>query len=123
MIGRIAQWAVAVLGIIFTVMIFSGNETGIDGGLWITYIAFGLSAATAVIFSFTALSKKSLIGIGGFLGLLVAAYVLADGSVQPGWNISEGTSKWIGTGLIMLYVAMAGAVGAIIYGEITRLMK
>ncbi len=112
----------AVLGIIFTVMIFSGSETGIDGGLWITYIAFGLSAATAVIFSFTALSKKSLIGIGGFLGLLVVAYVLADGSVQPGWNISEGISSF-GTGLILFYVAMAGAIGAILYGEITRMLK
>jgi hypothetical protein len=123
LLGRIVQWGLALLGIIFTVMIFTGSETGIDGGLWVTYLAFGLCTLSVLVFSLRGLTKKSLIGIGSFLGLLAVAYLLSDGSVQPGWNISESSSKWIGAGLIMLYVAMAGAVGAILYGEIARMLK
>lgn len=123
MIGRIVMWTLAILGIIFTVMIFTGNETGIDGGLWITYLAFGLCALSVLVFSLLGLSKKSIISTGAFVGLVVLAYLLSDGSVQPGWNISETSSKWIGAGLIMMYVAMAGAVGAILFGEISRMLK
>jgi hypothetical protein len=123
LIGRVAQWALAALGIIFVVMIFSGNEAGIDGGLWVTYIAFGLSTLIAVVFSLTNLTKKSLLGIGLFVVLLAVAYGVSDSSVRPEWNISESASKWIGAGLILLYLSLFGAIAAILYGEITRLLK
>lgn len=122
-IGRIAQWAIMVLGVLFTIMIFTGSETGIDGGLWITYIAFGIAALAAIGFSITSLNRKSLIGIGAFVVLLLIAYLVSDGSDAAKYHISEGESKWIGAGLITLYVALFGAIGAIIYGEVTRLLK
>lgn len=123
LIGRVVQYAVALLGIIFFIMIFSGNTAGIDGGLYVTYAAFILSAGIVVVFSLMGLTKKSLIGMGLFAVLLAVSYGMADGSVRPEWGISESTSKWIGAGIIMLIIAMAGAVGAIIYGEVTRLFK
>lgn len=122
-IGRIAQWAIMVLGVLFTIMIFTGSETGIDGGLWITYIAFGAAALAAIGFSITSLNRKSLIGIGAFVALLLIAYLISDGSDAVKYNISEGVSKWIGAGLITLYIALFGAIGAIVYGEVTRLLK
>jgi hypothetical protein len=122
-IGRIAQWAIMVLGVLFTIMIFTGSETGIDGGLWVTYIAFGVAAVSTVVFSLRGLSKKSLIGIGAFVVLLGLAYALSDGSTQPEWRISESTSKWIGAGLILMYISLFGAIAAIIYGEVTRMLK
>lgn len=123
LIGRVAQWALAVLGIIFVVMIFSGNEVGIDGGLWVTYIAFGLSTLIAVVYSLTNLTRKSLLGIGLFVIVLAVAYGVSDSSVRPEWNISESASKWIGAGLILLYLSLFGAIAAILYGEITRMLK
>lgn len=122
-IGRIAQWGIMVLGVLFTIMIFAGSETGIDGGLWITYIAFGAAALAAVGFSLTGLNRKSLIGIGASVALLLVAYLVSDGSDAVKYNISEGASKWIGAGLITLYIALFGAIGAIVYGEVTRLLK
>lgn len=123
LIGRIAQYAVALLGILFFVMTISGNDSGIDGGLYVAYVAFGVSAAVAVVFSMLGLNRKSLIGIGLFAVLLAVSYGLADGSVKPEWGISESTSKWIGAGITMLIISMVGAVGAILYGEVTRLFK
>ncbi len=123
LIGRIAQYAVALLGIVFFIMILSDSAAGIDGGLWVTYVALFVSAGLALVFSFRGLTKKSFIGFGLFAVLLAVAYVMADGSVKPEWDITQTTSKWIGAGIIMLTIAMAGAVGAIIYGEVTRLFK
>ncbi len=123
LIGRIAQWAIMGLGVLFTIMIFAGSDAGIDGGLWITYIALGIAAIATLGFSLQGLTKKSLIGLGAFLALFVVAYVLDGGTVRPGWNVTESTSKWIGAGLILMYIALIGAICMIIYGEITRMFK
>jgi purine-cytosine permease-like protein len=122
-IGRIAQWALMGLGVLFTIMIFTGSELGIDGGLWVTYIAMAVATVAAIGFSFTGLTKKSLIGIGAFLGLLLIAYLISDGSDAAKYGLTEGASKWVGAGLITMYVALFGAIGAIVYGEVTRLLK
>lgn len=123
LIGRVVQYAIALLGIVFFVMILTGNMAGIDGGLYLTYAAFILSAGVVLVFSFIGVTKKSLIGMGLFAVLIAVSYGLADGSVRPEWEISESVSKWIGAGIIMLIIAMVGAVGAILYGEVTRLFK
>ncbi len=129
LIGKIALWAIAVLGIIFFIMIYSGSETGIDGGLWITYIAFFAAAGMAVVFAIMQMisagksSLPTLIGVGGFLLLLAISYAMADGDVRPEWNITTSTSKWIGAGITMTMIAAGAAIIAIIYGEITRMLK
>lgn len=123
LIGRIAQWVLIALGVLFTLMIFSGSDIGIDGGLWVAYIAFSAAALSTILFSAKGMTKKSLMGIGAFVVLLLLAYLISDGSVQPGWNVTESTSKWIGAGLILMYVSLFGAIAAIVYGEITRIMK
>ncbi|WKZ65381.1 MAG: hypothetical protein QY325_11470 [Flavobacteriales bacterium] len=123
LLGRVAQWVLIALGVIFTLMIFSGSDTGIDGGLWVTYFAFGIAAVSTLAFSLMGLNKKSFMGMGAFVVVLVVAYLISDGGVRPEWNISEGASKWIGAGLILMYVALFGAIIAIVYGEVTRLFK
>ncbi|MEI2419132.1 hypothetical protein V6O07_02575, partial [Arthrospira platensis SPKY2] len=72
----------AILGILFFIMIYADNEAGITGGLWVTYIAFAISAGVAIIFAILGLNKKSLIGFGAFAIVFALAYALADGSVQ-----------------------------------------
>lgn len=123
LIGRIAQYAVALLGILFFVMMIAGNDSGIDGGLYVAYIAFGISALVAVVFSLLGLNKKSLIGIAVFGVLMAISYAMADGSVRPEWAISEATSKWIGAGITLLIIAMGGAIAAIVVGEVSRIFK
>ena len=49
LLGNIAMWAITGLGAVFFIMIMSGSEAGIDGGLYLTYIAFGLGILLAVL--------------------------------------------------------------------------
>ena len=127
LVGKVAQWAIAALGIIFVIMILSGSESsGINGGLFISYIAFGLCAVVALVFSLIGVlsgGKKTLMGIGGFAVLCLVAYLMASDSVETGWDITSDTSKWIGIGLGLLYILFGAAAAAILIGEVSRLFK
>ncbi|HOP43975.1 MAG: hypothetical protein R2810_03355 [Flavobacteriales bacterium] len=127
LVGKVAQWAIAALGIIFVIMILSGSESsGINGGLFISYIAFGLCAVVALVFSLIGVlsgGKKTLMGIGGFAVLCLVAYLMASDSVETGWDITSDTSKWIGMGLGLFYILFGAAAAAILIGEVSRLFK
>lgn len=125
MIGKVVQWAVALLGIIFVIMIFMGKDSGIDGGLYVTYIAFALCAGIAIIFGLLALigNKKALISIALFAAMVVVAYLLAGDEVKPGTDITANVSKWIGAGIGVVAVLALGAIGAIVIGEARRMLK
>ena len=129
MIGKVIQWALALLGIIFVVMIFNESEAGINGGLYVAYIAFGACAVLAILFGLYQLitggrsSVPTLIGIGAFAVLIAISYAMSDGSVAPGQDVSESTSRLVGAGLGVLFILMGGAILAIFIGEISRLLK
>ena len=127
LVGKVAQWAIAALGIIFVIMILSGSESsGINGGLFISYIAFWLCAVVALVFSLIGVlsgGKKTLMGIGGFAVLCLVAYLMASDSVETGWDITSDTSKWIGMGLGLFYILFGAAAAAILIGEVSRLFK
>jgi hypothetical protein len=123
MLGRIAQYAVAVLGILFFVLILSDKPIGIDGGLWLTYAAFGVCALLALVFGLKGLNRKALLGIVTFAVLAVLSWVLASDAVMPGWNVDASTSKLVGAGITLFYFGLFGAVGAILFGEVSRMLK
>jgi len=62
--------------------------------------------------------KKSLMGIGVLIVILIVAYVVADGTVYE--KADEATSKRVGAGLITFYILTFGAIGGIIYTEIKK---
>ena len=126
--GNIALWGISGLGVIFFVMIMLGNNTGIDGGLYLTYIAFGLGIVLALLSGFFSLFKggdlkSTLLPLGAFLAFFAISYLLADGTVKPAWNISESASKLISAGLNMTAIATLVAVGVAVYGAIMKLIK
>ncbi|MCB9170362.1 MAG: hypothetical protein H6597_02770 [Flavobacteriales bacterium] len=132
LIGRVAQWALGLLGILFVIMIYLGKTSGIDGGLYITYAAFFLCAGLAVLFALYSLvtsgkrALPTLIGVGVFLVLLAIAYAMSSDAVLPEWGkmgVTAGESKWIGAGLGVLYIMMGGTVLAILAGEVSRFFK
>ena len=127
-IGQIVLWLVMGLGLVFFLMIMSGNSAGIDGGLYLTYAVFGLGILLAVLSGVMSLFsggniKSTLIPLVAFIGLFAVAYVMADGTVKPEWNITESTSKLIGAGLIMTGIAAVVAIAAAIYGGVMALFK
>ncbi len=128
LIGQIALWGIATLGVIFFVMIMLGKDVGIDAGIYLTYVAFGLGILLAlfsgVMSAFSGGSLKgTILPLAAFAVLFLISYLMADGTVKPTWNISETSSKLIGAGLTMTAIASLVAVGAAIYGAVTKLFK
>jgi hypothetical protein len=128
LLGNITLWGISGLGVIFFVMIMLGNDTGIDGGLYLAYIALFLGILLALLSGlFTLLRggdlKGTLLPLGAFLAFFAISYLLADGTVKPAWNISESASKLISAGLNMTAIATLVAVGLAVYGAIMKLIK
>jgi ABC-type transport system involved in multi-copper enzyme maturation permease subunit len=129
LIANIALWLVAALGVLFIILIYSGSEMGIEGGLWLAYAVFFLCTLMAIGFAIAQMvsagrkALPTLMGLAAFAVVLGISYVVADGSVRPTWDITTNASKWIGAGITMTLIATGVAVLAILYGEITRMLK
>ncbi|MBV6645677.1 MAG: hypothetical protein KI790_09525 [Cyclobacteriaceae bacterium] len=98
----------------------------IDIGIVAGYILIVLCAVAAVgiplikSFSDPKSLVKSGIGIGVLLVVFLLSYALADGGMA---GTTSGTSKMVGAGIITTYFIFFGAIGGIIYTEISKMVK
>ena len=96
--------------------------------LAIAFVAVVASAAQNILSSPKAL-KKTLIYTGGFVVILLVAYIFSSGAVEANASeevkkASESVRKWTSTGLIALYILVAAAVAALIASNVKKaLMK
>jgi NADH:ubiquinone oxidoreductase subunit 6 (subunit J) len=133
--------------IIAFVLLVAGSSTGafaqgdttsdagtgmVDIGLYIAYILIFLCALAAVVLPLiqSAGDPKSLIKTGlGVVAILVVfaiAYVLSGNEVTDQYRqfgVGSGESKLIGGGIITVYLLFFIALAAIVYTEVTSLVK
>lgn len=104
----------------------------LDLGLYFTYALFFIAVVGAIVLPLMHAIKspatflKSLYGIIALIVIFVIAYAISSNVVRPSWGvlgISEGVSKLIGAGLIVLYVTMFVAVIGLVYSEISKAFK
>lgn len=104
----------------------------VDIGLYISYILIFICAAAAVILPLvqSAGDPKALIKSGlGVVAILVVfgvAYVLSGSEVTEQYRqfgVDSGGSKLIGGGIITVYLLFFLAIAAIVYTEVTSLVK
>jgi hypothetical protein len=132
MILNIVKIGIMALGVTFTALIVAGSELMIGAALQLTYIVLGASAIAAILFGITHFvknlehSKKPLIGLVVFFGVLLLGFIFASDVVIPDWTkepVTESTSKFVGAGLISLYLFMAAVVGTILFVEVNKITK
>ena len=104
----------------------------LDIGLYVLYALLAIAAASAVIFPIIHAVKdpSSLLKIGISIGIFVVlfgiSYALADSKVTlktAAAGITPASSRLIGAGLIMFYIALAGSALALIYSEISKAFR
>lgn len=99
----------------------------VDIGLYASYLLVGLSALAAVgiplIQSFD--DPKSLIksglGVAALLVVFFVSYAMSEG-VAVG-DTTATASKMVSAGLVTTYVFFFGAIGGIIYTEISKIIS
>lgn len=133
-IVKYAAYALAVIGIIFGIMIMTGNEGMIDNMLFVGYAVLAFILVLVLIYVvkglFAGNVKKTLISVGLFVGIILISYAMSSGTdldLQPfidkGQDITEATSKKVGAGLYAFYIIAIIAVGSMAFSGVKKIMK
>ena len=133
-IVKYAAYALAIIGIIFGIMIMTGNEGMIDNMLYVGYAVLAFILVLVLIYVvkglFAGNVKKTLISVGLFVGIVLISYAMSSGTdldLQPfldkGQDITEATSKKVGAGLYAFYIIAIIAVGSMAFSGVKKLMK
>ena len=135
-IAKYVALALGVIGVILWGVLSSTNAEDPNNGamqalfvltyilLAIAFVAVVISAAQNILSSPKAL-KKTLIYTGGFVVILLVAYIFSSGAVEANASeevkkASESVRKWTSTGLIALYILVAGAIAALVASNVKK---
>tara|TARA_B100000809_G_scaffold251793_1_gene285717 strand:+ start:878 stop:1291 length:414 start_codon:yes stop_codon:yes gene_type:complete len=118
----------ALLSLLFAVDIVSE-------GLLITwcYVLLGIAAITALVFPLITMvtnpkgAKNALIGVVGLVVICAIGFAMAGNEVHIDYEgkllADEGTSQLSEAALIAFYILGAGAIGSIIFAEVSKMLK
>jgi hypothetical protein len=104
----------------------------VDAGLYTAYALLAVAVVAAVVLPLMHAGnspgalKKGLIFIAGMVVVFIISYALAGSELtadQVAKGITSTTSKLVGAGLIMFYLAAIIAVIGLIYSEINKAIK
>lgn len=125
-ISNIVMIALIVIGAIVFLMSLSGTY---DPIIYLSYvyvvigIVAGLGGALIGMLSKPESAKGVLMGVGAMLVVFILAYVLADSSDYQRLNTTEGLSKLSDTLLYTFYILFIGAIGAIVFSGVKRIIR
>ena len=114
----------SLLGIVFVLVILSGNMLGIDMVLFNAYLVLLSVITFVVIFGLKNIiaDKSNFINtikvVGSFIGLFIICYFIASGeetAMRNGKILSATSSKLIGAALFMFYSLIIIASGIMFY--------
>ena len=114
----------SLLGIVFVLVILSGNVLGIDMVLFNAYLVLLSVITFVVIFGLKNIiaDKSNFINtikvVGSFIGLFIICYFIASGeetAMRDGKILSATSSKLIGAALFMFYSLIIIASGIMFY--------
>ena len=104
----------------------------IDIPIMLTYTMVGIGALAILYFAIKNMiqlsgeSKKTFYSIGGLAIAIITAFALSSDNVLPSYekyNITSDVSKRVGMGLNMFYLLSIGAIGAILYTELSKMFS
>ncbi len=107
----------------------------INFGIYLAYALIGISVLIILYFAVTKIlqepggARSAMIGIVSLIVVLLLGYLFSTGAdattnaLYLKLEVSEASSRQVGTGLVTLYIVMGLTVLSILYAEITRLLK
>lgn len=122
---------IMILGLVFGLIIMSGNNVVIDSALYLSYVVLIASVAIAIIFGLIYFlsnikgNMSLLIGLVALVVIGIISYSMGSSEVKPDYvpGITPNESKLSEAGIIFTYFLLIGAVVAAIWGEVVRLFK
>jgi hypothetical protein len=107
----------------------------VSEGMLITwcYILLGIAAVTAVVFPLITMAKNPAGAKNALIGVVVLVVICGVGYAMAGNEVhidyegillaDEGTSQLSEAALIAFYILGAGAIGSIVFAEVSKMFK
>lgn len=117
----------ALLGVLFYL-----DSVSVDAIIYWCYFLFGIGAAAAIVLPLINLGKNpkgaktAVIGLVSLLVVFIISYALAGDEMLPKYEAfidGPEDSKMVGMGLIAFYILAIGAIGAVAFSSISKLIK
>ena len=119
-----------VLGVPSILLIFMPNYVWVQElCIIISYIMAAFAALVAIGFAIKKMmqktnnAKKTLYSIGGLLVIILISYLMSSDEVLGSYEkyeITASTAKRVGMGLTTFYLLAIGAIGAVLYAELSK---
>jgi len=146
-LGSILSYVImAAAALIYILMLVKGEETLkvdeaaqdalINPAMSLSYLALLITAALSIGFALYQIAthpqqaKGALIGIGGLAVVFVLGYLLASDEVTEdmanmslNFEVTAKTSKMVGAGLMTFYILTLGAILAVVFSSVRRMIK
>lgn len=127
-IFRVITALISIIGIIFGIIIVSGNVDQAGNMLYLAYAVLATILFFVIIFTLKNTFsnkhtlKSTLTGLGSFLLVAVVSYIMADGTSTVDRNgieiLSEGGTKMVNTGLYLFYALAIIAAASIVFSGV-----
>ena len=132
---KYVQWLLYLLmglSVLFVILFYT-NPSNPDMLLFWMYAMIILSLVVIAIVATYAMIKspkgsvQALIGIGGMILLGVLSYVVSKNTLGPAalekYKITATTVKLVGAGLLLMYLMLIIAIGALIYTSVIKFFQ
>jgi len=114
----------------------AAQDALINPAMSLSYLALLITAALSIGFALYQIAthpkqaKGALIGIGGLAVVFVLGYLLASDEVTEdmanmslNFEVTAKTSKMVGAGLMTFYILTLGAILAVVFSSVRRMIK
>ena len=107
-------------------------ESLINIGIILTYLMVAFATLAAIGFGIKKMmqknnnAKKTLYSIGGLLIIMLISYIISSDKVLGSYEkyeITAATTKRVGMGLTTFYLLAIGAIGAVLYAELSKVFS
>ncbi len=132
-LSRLIVIILSIISIVFLATIMASDTP--DGGMigpfiYVAYLTLFIAILLVVIYTLKNLAskdlKKTLFSVGAFLGVILVAFILADGTPVPlkdGGEVSSFASKMVSTGLNAFYILALIAISLMLFTGYNRIKK
>ena len=101
-------------------------ESLINIGILLTYVMVAFAALTVIGFGLKRMTKKTLYTIGGLVAISMLSYLISSDEVLVSYekyDLTASTAKRVGMGLTTFYILAIGAIGAVVYSELSKVFS
>jgi len=127
---KVSSMAMIILIVISAVLFVMSMTGNVDPILYGSYVFFGIGLVVTLIGAVVGIIanpsgiKEMLIGIVGMVIVLVAGWVLADGTDYVNYkDLSEGMSKFSGMLLYSIYILFGASILTVVFSWVHGLTR